>query len=155
MCAAASTPTSWSNTARRAGSPRPRSNCLSTTPRRACWAETARTMPELPPATPLEGVLTYLVVGGVLAIAALFKPWQVLRHPPLQNPWGVALLILPFVWWTERLLPAGMDGMALHLSGACLLVLMFGWPLAMWTLLPVAVGAQLIDNAAPPDLTVL
>ena len=29
----------------------------------------------------------------------------------------------------------------MHLSGACLLVLMLGWPLAIWTCLPIALAA--------------
>ncbi|MFT3857000.1 MAG: hypothetical protein QM742_05705 [Aquabacterium sp.] len=89
-----------------------------------------------------------ILLAGVLIAALLFKPWLALRHPPLQNPWLGAMLILPWVWWTQHLLP---NGMALHVSGACLLVLMFGWPLAMWSLLPIGFLAQLIEVRAWPD----
>ncbi len=82
------------------------------------------------------------ILMGSLALALLFKPWAPLRHAPLQNPWLGAMVILPGVWWTERLLP---NGMGLHVGGACLLVLMFGWPLAMWSLLPIGLGAALIE----------
>mgnify|MGYP006169459087 CR=1 FL=1 len=68
------------------------------------------------------------VMFGVLAMALLFKPWLPLTHRPLQSPWLACVALLPFVWWTEHLLP---NGMALHVTGACLLVLMFGWPLAV------------------------
>ena len=87
-----------------------------------------------------------------LLVALLFKPWLPLRHPPLQNPWCCALLITPWVWWTQQLLPSGM---ALHVSGAGLLVLMFGWPLAMWTLLPVSLLAQFIQARGWPDFSVV
>ncbi len=92
------------------------------------------------------------VMFGVLAMALLFKPWLPLTHRPLQSPWLACVALLPFVWWTEHLLP---NGMALHVTGACLLVLMFGWPLAMWTLLPIAMGASYIERPAWPDLDTL
>ncbi|RZI80056.1 MAG: hypothetical protein EOP38_23680 [Rubrivivax sp.] len=52
------------------------------------------------------------------------------------------MLVLPWFWWSKHLLPAGLG---LHLSGACLLVLMFGWPLAIMSLLLVGLGSALID----------
>lgn len=90
------------------------------------------------------------VMLGMLTLSLLFKPWLPLAHRPLQSPWLGCVALLPFVWWTENLLP---NGMALHVSGACLLVLMFGWPLAMWTLLPIALAASYIEQSAWPDLT--
>lgn len=89
------------------------------------------------------------MLAGALLVALLFKPWLTLRHPRLQNPWLGAMLILPGVWWTQHLLP---NGMALHVSGACLLVLMFGWPLAMWSLLPIGFLAQFLAVRSMPEL---
>lgn len=83
---------------------------------------------------------------AVLALALAFKPWQVLRHAPLQTPWLVALTVLPWLWWARTLLPSGMG---LHLSGACLLVLMFGWPLAMLTAVLVGLLATLLTVHGP------
>ena len=75
------------------------------------------------------------------ALALWFRPWQMLRDRALQNPWLAALVVLPWVWSVQKLLPVGLP---LQLSGACLLVLMFGWPLAVITLLIVApIGAWL------------
>lgn len=88
------------------------------------------------------------ILGAALLVALLFKPWSQLRHPPLQNPWLGAMLILPGVWWTQHLLP---NGLSLHVSGACLLVLMFGWPLAIWSLLPIGVLAELIQFCLHPS----
>lgn len=85
------------------------------------------------PAVSLEIVLLL----ASLALASWFRPWQMLRRPALQSPWLATLVVLPLVWGAQKLLPSGL---VLHLSGACLLVLMFGWPLAVWTLLPIAVA---------------
>lgn len=86
------------------------------------------------------------LVVAVLALATAFKPWQVLRHAPLQTPWLVVLMLLPWVWWAKALLPSGLG---LHLSGACLLVLMFGWPLAMLTMAAVGLLAALLTAYGP------
>lgn len=93
--------------------------------------------------------LAWVLLGATLSLALAFRPWAPLAHRPLQTPWLVAMLALPVLWWTQHLLP---NGMALHVSGACLMVLMFGWPLAMWSLLPVAMMASLLNQTAWPDL---
>jgi uncharacterized membrane protein len=94
------------------------------------------------------------VEAGLLALALLaalcFKPWQVLRHQPLQSPWLASLVVLPWAWWTQKLLPSGM---ALHLSGTCLLVLMFGWPMATVMVVPIVLLAALLDIQGPQKLT--
>lgn len=102
-------------------------------------------MPELGHAPWLD----WAVLGAVLLTALLFQPWLPLRHRPLQSPWLGALVLLPFLWSTERLLPSGL---ALHVSSACLMTLMFGWPLAMWTLVPVTALASLIGRHHLPDV---
>ncbi|MDE2595031.1 MAG: hypothetical protein KGL57_12415 [Burkholderiales bacterium] len=93
-------------------------------------------MNELPEFANLAVVLLALLVAG------LFKPWLVLKHRPLQSPWLGAMVILPWVWWMQQLLPSGV---ALRAGGACLLVLMFGWPLAIWSLPVIAAGTTLIQ----------
>jgi uncharacterized membrane protein len=90
--------------------------------------------------------LEWALVLTALGVAAVFKPWAVLRHRDLQNPWLAAIVILPWAWWTRHLLPSGM---ALHVSGACLLVLMFGWPLATWSLALVGILAGLLEAYTP------
>lgn len=89
-----------------------------------------------------------LALGWGVALA--FRPWKVLQHQPLQSPFLAALVILPWLWWTQKLLPSGM---ALHLSGVCLMVLMFGWPLAVLMVLPVATSAVLIEIYGPQRLS--
>jgi uncharacterized membrane protein len=96
--------------------------------------------------------LDWSLLSGALLTALLFKPWLPLKHEPLQSPWIGAMFILPCVWWTQHLLP---NGLALHVSGACLLVLMFGWPLAIWSLLPIGFIAKLLESRTLPDLDAL
>lgn len=85
--------------------------------------------------------LETLIVLAATALALWFRPWASLRAGALLTPWLAALVLLPWLWSLQGLLPGGL---ALQLSGACLMVLMFGWPLAVLTLLPVsAAGAWL------------
>ena len=86
---------------------------------------------------------------SVLVLAALFKPWTMLRNQPLQHPWLAALVVLPWGWGAAA---ATSSGAVLQISGACLLVLMVGWPLACWSLVPVAllgawIGGQPLASA--------
>jgi len=102
--------------------------------------------------------LTYFEWGcaiSTLLVAMVFKPWLVLRRRELQNPWLFAMAVLPWSWWLKNLLPAAMP---IHLSGACLLVLMFGWPLAIVSLWPISILSSVADillvkhkGIAPPQ----
>lgn len=104
-------------------------------------------MGELTPLPWLYPGLEWAMVLAALVVAAVFRPWAVLRHTGLQSPWLGAMVILPWAWWTRHLLPSGM---ALHVSGACLLVLMFGWPMAIWSVSTVAVMASVLEAFTPP-----
>lgn len=77
-----------------------------------------------------------VVATGLAALA--FRPWSALRAPELRNPWIAVLVLLPGLWSAQAMLPPSLPA---ALSGACLLVLMFGWPLAIVTLLAVAAAA--------------
>ena len=68
---------------------------------------------------------------AALLASTLFRPWQSLRAPAIQNPWLGAIVLVSALWSLRVLLP---QAFALQLSAACLLVLMLGWPLAIWTL---------------------
>ena len=93
----------------------------------------------------LSPSLAALLVAAAAGIALPFRPFAVLREPNLRAPWFAALVILPFAWSTLRV----PGGLSLQLSGACLLVLMFGWPLAVWTVLPVAAVSAWLLGASP------
>jgi len=84
---------------------------------------------------------------GVLALLAAlaFQPWAVLRAPALRVPWVAAVVLLAFAWTAQSRLPGAFP---VILSGACLLVLMFGWPLAILSVLALAAMAW-VGGAAP------
>jgi uncharacterized membrane protein len=85
----------------------------------------------------------------ILAAALPFRPWLPLRHGPLIHPWLGSMVLLPLLWSTDRLLP---NGMSMHVSSACLMTLMFGWPLGMWSLLPAAFMAGWLGHGHFPPL---
>jgi uncharacterized membrane protein len=89
-----------------------------------------------------------LVLGLVaLALALSLRPWRMLDGP-LLTPALASLALLPWFWLLPQHLPQGMP---VQLSGASLLTLMLGWPLAvpllaLVALLVWAIGAH--DAAA-------
>ena len=88
-------------------------------------------------------MLEAALVAAALATAAAFQPWAVLRAAPLRAPWTAAAVLLPLLWFAQATLPTAMPA---QLTGACLLVLMFGWPLAVVTLALVAAATALMDG---------
>lgn len=101
---------------------------------------------------PSQIVAEAVFVGATLAAAAAFKPLAMLRHGQLHHPWLAALVLLPWGWSGAT----ASFGVVLQISGACLLVLMLGWPLACWSLLPVAAaGAWIGQHGAPEALHAL
>ncbi len=85
--------------------------------------------------------LTPLVLLTALAIALAMRPWRLLANGGLLSPLLAALVITPWLWalpWLHRM------PIQLQLSGACLIGLALGWPLAVPVLCGVAVIAGLI-----------
>lgn len=89
-----------------------------------------------------------LFVAAALLVAACFRPLQMLRERSLHHPWLAALVVLPWGWSAAGIGPAGT---AIQVSGACLLVLMVGWPLATWSLLPIALAGAWLGGLAWPQ----
>lgn len=76
-----------------------------------------------------------LALGLLALVAALtLKPWRMLQGP-LLTPALAALALLPWFWLLPLQLPQGLQ---IQLSGASLLALMLGWPLAVPVLALVA-----------------
>ncbi len=73
-----------------------------------------------------------------LAAAALTRPWRMLRGGLLLSPLLACLVLLPWLWALPRLHAMPLQ---LQWSGACLLVLLLGWPLAVPALCVVALVA--------------
>lgn len=94
--------------------------------------------------------LSLAVMIVALAVALALRPWRQLRGAPIWHPWLACLVLLPWVWAAQRVMPGGV---AVQLSGACLMVLMLGWPLAVLSLVPIAaLGAWLGGIAWPQAL---
>ena len=82
---------------------------------------------------------TALVSGCTVAAAAgvalWLRPWRCLGPHGPPWPWIVVWAVLPLLWALDR--QSGVP-VVLPMSGAALLVLLAGWPLAVIALLPVA-----------------
>lgn len=91
-------------------------------------------------------MLEPLLALTLLAPALLLRPWRMLGRQHLLTPMLAALAILPLLWSLplRHALP-----LQLQLSGACLLLLCLGWPLAVLTLTGVALLTWLISPATP------
>ena len=76
-----------------------------------------------------------------LAVALAFRPWRLLADTRLISPLLAALVITPWLWalpWLHRM------PVQLQLSGACLVGLALGWPLAVPVLCGVALAVGFI-----------
>jgi len=80
-------------------------------------------------------LVEWLLVVACMVLALMFRPWRTLQTHSLRNPWLACLVLLPALWMSQRALPGGVP---LQLSGACLMVLMLGWPLTVLSLVPIA-----------------
>jgi uncharacterized membrane protein len=82
-------------------------------------------------------------VGIALGIALSLRPWRLLAGGHLLTPLLASLVLLPWLW----ALPS-LHSMPLQLqwSGACLVLLMLGWPLAVPVLCAAAVAAMAIGG---------
>ena len=78
-----------------------------------------------------------------LAVALWLRPWRMLNGA-LLTPTLAALVVLPGLWLLPQTLPQGLQ---VQLSGACLLVLMLGWPLAVLVLAGVALAVWTLGQA--------
>jgi uncharacterized membrane protein len=86
--------------------------------------------------------LNLMLLTLVLAAALLLRPWQLLAQGTRLTPLLATLTLLPWLWAMPSLHRMPLQ---LHASGACLLVLMLGWPLAVPVLCTVGVLAALIS----------
>ena len=84
-------------------------------------------------------------LGLALGLALSLKPWRLLQQHGLVTPLLASLVLLPWLWALPRLHTMPLQ---LHLSGACLLVLMLGWPLAVPVLIAISLISGLIAPAA-------
>ena len=90
-----------------------------------------------------------LLIAMGLVAALSMRPWRQLRQAALWTPLLAALVLLPWLWTLPRLHAMPLQ---LQLSGAVLVLLCLGWPLAVWVLLAVSL---LADGLAPQALQAL
>ncbi len=67
----------------------------------------------------------------LLALSLWLAPWRMLRQANLATPWLASLTLTPLIWAIPFLQHMPL---ALHWSGAPLVTLLLGWPLAVPTL---------------------
>lgn len=91
--------------------------------------------------------LEALVAVVSVVVACWFRPWRMLNGP-LLSPFLAGVVLLPWFWMLPQMLPdsAQAGGVAVQLSGASLVTLMLGWPLAVLALSAVAGVTWLVGN---------
>lgn len=94
--------------------------------------------------------LNLLMALPCVAVALWLRPWRMLRGP-LFTPALASLVLLPWLWLLPQKMPQGLQ---IQLSGACLLVLMLGWPLAVLVLAGVALAVWAVGQASPQSALV-
>ena len=92
----------------------------------------------------LDVVLLLLAVALALAL----RPWRGVAVSGPPWPWLAWCAVLPLFWGADKI--AGM-AIVQPLSGAPLLVLLAGWPLAVLALLPVAGVTLLVGGLDPAE----
>lgn len=88
-------------------------------------------------------VLNLTLALAALAVAVSLRPWRMLRGP-LLTPALAGLVLLPWLWLLPQKMPQGLQ---VQISGACLLVLTLGWPLAVLVLAGVSLAVWLLGQA--------
>ncbi|MCW5658960.1 MAG: hypothetical protein KIT60_14755 [Burkholderiaceae bacterium] len=81
-----------------------------------------------------------VIAAAALAAAIVRRPWRALHRAGPPWSWVLAWALLPLLWSIDRQL--GVAALP-ALSGAALLVLMTGWPLAVLACVPMGVIAVL------------
>lgn len=84
----------------------------------------------------------FILLTLTLGAALVLRPWQMLAGGVRLTPLLATLTLVPWLWAMPSLhkMPLQLQG-----SGACLVVLMLGWPLAVPVLCVVGVIAALIS----------
>lgn len=88
--------------------------------------------------------IEWAVAALALVVALALRPWRMLQGA-LLTPALAAVALLPWIWLLPQKMPHGMQ---IQLSGASLLVLMLGWPLAVLVLAAVAGVVWLVGHAS-------
>jgi uncharacterized membrane protein len=85
------------------------------------------------------------VILACLTASLWLKPWRMLVGTKLLTPLLATLVLLPWLWALPNLHHMPLQ---LHWSGAPLVTLMLGWPLAVLTLIGVGIITTLISTTS-------
>jgi uncharacterized membrane protein len=92
------------------------------------------------------------VILACLCASLWLKPWRMLVGTELLTPLLATLVLLPWLWALPSLHQMPLQ---LHWSGAPLVTLMLGWPLAVLTLVAVGITTTLISATSVDTATAL
>jgi uncharacterized membrane protein len=90
--------------------------------------------------------LDLMLALAATAVALGLRPWRALPPGGPPWPWLAWWAVLPLLWGADHYAQVPL---VQPLSGACLLMLMAGWPLAVLALLPVALVLTLLAGLDP------
>ena len=85
------------------------------------------------------------VILACMTASLWLKPWRMLMGTELLTPLLATLVLLPWLWALPSLHNMPLQ---LHWSGAPLVTLMLGWPLAVLALMGVGIITTLISNTS-------
>lgn len=88
-------------------------------------------------------LLDVLLLAVAVALALALQPWRALDAGGPPWPWLAWWAVLPLLWAADHV---ARIPIVQPLSGASLLVLLAGWPLAMLALVPAAVVMKLVGG---------
>jgi uncharacterized membrane protein len=92
------------------------------------------------------------VILACLCASLWLKPWRMLVGTELLTPLLATLMLLPWLWALPSLHHMPLQ---LHWSGAPLVTLMLGWPLAVLALVAVGITTTLISATSVDTATAL
>jgi uncharacterized membrane protein len=87
--------------------------------------------------------LDLILVLFALSVALWLRPWRSLGAGGPPWPWLAWCAALPVLWSADQLAHAPV---VQPMSGACMLLLMAGWPLAVLGLVPVTLATGLLGG---------
>ncbi|MGE0312466.1 MAG: energy-coupling factor ABC transporter permease [Lautropia sp.] len=99
-----------------------------------------------------------MLIDGVLlalawSLALLARPWRLVRSRAdvdrFLSPTLACLVLLPWLWSVPRMATMPLP---VQLSGACLVALMLGWPIAVLALTAITALSALIVPSSPQAL---
>ena len=92
--------------------------------------------------------LDLMLTAAAVVVALALRPWRAVAAGGPPWPWLAWWAALPALWGVDRFAQVPL---VQPLSGACLLMWMAGWPLAVLGLLPVAAVVTVLAGLSPAE----